>query len=117
EIDQHGANLAPRRDPPEHMNEPRRIAAQLAGADVAEIEGSMAALRQLVEHLHAQARAGREEPDLAVGIDHDEVEAVVELERRLGVGFGATTDEIAQARLADERVVVNGELEVAYGPG
>src|SRR5215468_5375946 len=42
EVDQHRANVPSGCDPLEDVDEPRGIAAQLAGADVAEIEGGMA---------------------------------------------------------------------------
>src|SRR5205085_10571502 len=63
-----------------------------------------------------QAPAGRDQANLAVRIDYDEVEAVIELERHLWVVVGPMANEIAQARLSNERIVVDHELEVAYAP-
>src|SRR6185369_9175517 len=116
EVDQYRTNVPPGCDPLEDVDEPRGVAAQLAGADITEVEGGMAALRQLVDHLHAQSRAGRDQADLSVRIDHYKVEAVIELERQLWIVIGTMADEIAQARLSNQRVVVNHELEVARGP-
>ena len=76
----------------------------------------MAALRQLIDHLHAQSRAGRDQADLPVRIDHHKVEAVIELERHLWIVIGAMADAVAQARLSNQRIVVDRELEVGRGP-
>src|SRR3974377_1193259 len=102
EVDQHGTNRRPSSDPCKHMNKSCRIAAQLTGSNVAKIELSISACRELGSDLQAQPRTGRHQTDLAFAIDHDEIKTVRELKLHLGIGIGAAMNEITKARLADE---------------
>src|SRR3974377_1463475 len=116
EVDQYGTNRRPSSDPSKHMNKSCRIAAERTGSNVAKIERSMPACRELVENLQAQPRTGRHQTDLDFAIDHDEIKTVRELKLHLGIGIGAATNEITKARLADEGIAVDGELQVARNP-
>ena len=116
EVDQHGTNRPPSSNPSKHKNKSCRIAAQLTGSNVAKIERSMSTCGELVEDLQTQPRTGRHQTDLAFAIDHDEIKPVRELKLHLGIGIGAATNEITNARLADEGIFVDGELQVASNP-
>src|SRR6516165_8155459 len=116
EVDQHGTNRPPSSNPSKHKNKSCRIAAQLTGSNVAKIERSMPACRELVEDLQAQPRTGRHQTDLAFAIDHDEIKTVRELKLHLGIGIGPATNQITKTRLADEGIVVDSELHVARKP-
>ena len=116
EVDQRRTNRRPGGNPLQHMNESCRIAAQLTGTNVAEIERIVTACRELVENLQAEACAGRHQADLAFGIDHDEIETVGEFKLHLGIGIGAAMNEIGEARLPDHGIIVDGEPHIASDP-
>src|SRR3974377_71038 len=109
EVDQYGTNRRPSSDPSKHMNKSCRIAAQLTGSNVAKIERSMPACRELVEDLQAQPRTGRHQTDLTFAIDHDEIKTVRELKLHLGIGIGPTTKSVAKARLGGGGIFVANE--------
>ena len=116
DVHEHDANARRRADPFEDFDEPGRFTAQTARSDVEEVEGLQPGGAKLVDQHHRQPRTGREESDLALGIDDHIVEAVFEFERDFRVGRVPLLREREQKRLALERVVVRDDLRIACEP-
>jgi hypothetical protein len=113
DVHEYDADARPRCNPAHHGNEPRRVAAELARADIAEVQRPVPFSLQLVDELHAQPRAGGDEPDLTVGIDLDIVEPVRELAFVFRINVGVPLKQRADRRLADDRVVVDYQFDIA----
>src|SRR5262249_40031018 len=72
---------------------------------------------ELVDKLHGEPGARGDEADVAVAVELDEVEAVLELERHFRVERGTLFQDRGERVVAVERVLVNGDLGVADRPG
>src|SRR5712671_1402477 len=115
-VDQYDTHVWPRHDPTHHRNQPRWIATELTGTDVAEIDGATPLRLEFVHELHAQARARGDEPDLTIGIDFDIVEAVCKFACALGINIRILLQQSLRCRLTHDGVVVDNHLDVAGDP-
>ena len=93
--------------------QPRRAAAHLAGANVAEVQRLSPARGQFVDQHHRQPGAGGDQADFAVRIELDIIEALAQL--AVGIGIDARTglDQRGDARLAFDRVQIDHHFRVA----
>ena len=109
---QHGAQRPMRRDPLQHAHHPRRTAAHLAGADVAEIQRLHAARGEFVDQHHRKAGARGDQTDLAFRVDVHVIEALGQLAIGIGIGLRPCLDQRGDARLAFHRTKVHHKLRV-----
>ena len=99
-----------RRDPLQHAHHPRRAAAHLASADVAEIQRLHAARGEFVDQHHRKPGAGGDQTDLAFGVDVHVIEALSQLAIGVGIGLRPSLDQRGDARLAFHGTEVHHKL-------
>ena len=97
DVDQHHAHAGPLGDPAQCLDQAGRVVAQQAGPNIQEIQWLAAARGHLVDQHHRQAGAGGDKADLALRIDLDVVEAVVELADGVRIDRSAALDQSARS--------------------
>ena len=116
-VDQHHLEVPAFADPLQHFDQPRAFTPQAAGSHIEEVIGLQAHRAQLVDQHHRQTRAGGEQTNFAVGIDHHVVATVFQFKRGFGIGCRAVLQHGAGVVLAFECAVIADKLGVACDPG
>ena len=98
DVDQHRPHGGPPGDPCEHPHQARRVAAELARPQIAEVQRPQPGRRHLVHHCHGEPGAGGDQPDLAARVQFHVVEALPQLADGIGIGVGARQNEARTVR-------------------